>query len=248
MDGIFTLKAPKNATMVISYVGMETQEITIDDRTFYRVILLEDVELLQEVVVTGYQTIPRERATGAYAILGEEELTSKINANLLDQIEGMVPGLLLNGDNFLIRGVTTINGVSEPLIIVDGMPYEGDISLLSPSNITNVTVLKDAAASSIYGARAANGCLLYTSPQGGVLHLFRDILRVDRLRAAHVQDGLLIFRLLGERAALLNHEEVRHQQVYSVGIAVAVRQLLPPFLQQGTHLPLACLLYTSRCV
>lgn len=166
MDGIFTLKAPKNATMVISYVGMETQEITIDDRTFYRVILLEDVELLQEVVVTGYQTIPRERATGAYAILGEEELISKINANLLDQIEGMVPGLLLNGDNFLIRGVTTINGVSEPLIIVDGMPYEGDISLLSPSNITNVTVLKDAAASSIYGGKGSKWRYRYSDAAG----------------------------------------------------------------------------------
>jgi TonB-linked SusC/RagA family outer membrane protein len=177
MDGIFTLKAPKNATMVISYVGMETQEITIDDRTFYRVILLEDVELLQEVVVTGYQTIPRERATGAYAILSEEDLTSKINANILDQIEGMVPGLLLNGDNFLIRGVTTINGVSEPLIIVDGMPYEGDISLLSPSNITNVTVLKDAAASSIYGARAANGVIVIQTQQGtkdGKIHVHYD--------------------------------------------------------------------------
>ncbi|MDE5960661.1 MAG: TonB-dependent receptor plug domain-containing protein, partial [Duncaniella sp.] len=125
-----------------------------------------------EVVVTGYQNIKRESATGSYQVLTSDDLDKRSTTDLASRLEGAVPGLVMDPkknstdeDAFTIRGVGTFQAKSSPLIVVDGLPIEGGISTVNPYDIENITVLKDAAAASIYGARASNGVIVITTKQ-----------------------------------------------------------------------------------
>ena len=189
IDGNFMIKIPSDTvTFVFSFVGMKKQEISVTDKEFIEVVLEEDREALADVVVTGYQTIAKERATGAYSIVDEETLKKKPTSNLAQALVGLVPGLTVvsapvDGQvRFAIRGQGTISQVSmgnanfkpdnDPLIVVDGFPISGyrldsdPFSTINPNDVESVTVLKDAAATSIYGARAANGVIVITTKKG----------------------------------------------------------------------------------
>ena len=173
-NGAFRLNIPPamtNGTLVFSFVGMKEQEVAVkfgENTAPVNIIMREDTELLEEVVVTGYQTISKERATGSFAMVNEDDLKAKVANSILPQLEGKVPGLIIGSTGEMaIRGQSTIQGVTEPLIVVDGMPYEGLLSDLNPALIQDVTVLKDAAAASIYGARAANGVVVVRTISGG---------------------------------------------------------------------------------
>ena len=169
MDGKFSLQVEKGATIVVSLIGYANKEVQINERKAkYTVSLEPETHLLDEVIVTGYQTISKERATGSFAVVTPKDMESKLQTNILDRMEGMVAGMVMpsNKSNPTIRGISTLNGTQTPLYVVDGVPYEGSLDVINPADIVNVTVLKDATAASIYGARSANGVIVITTRQG----------------------------------------------------------------------------------
>ena len=183
IDGNFRLVLPKqeSMTLVFSFIGMKTQEVIVTDEKPLNIVMQEDVKQMDEVVVTGYQTISKERATGAYAIVDAKILETKPVTNLSEALNGLVPGLAVqsssvDGDmRFIIRGQGTLQDNQsdrDPLIVVDGFPisdYSNNndpFSTINPNDVESVTVLKDAAATSIYGARAANGVIVITTKKG----------------------------------------------------------------------------------
>ena len=168
MDGAFTLSVPSSAkTLVISFVGMKTQELPVVADKPMRVVLESASEQMDEVVVTGVQTIEKGRATGSFALINQEDMKAVYSMSLSEKLEGQVPGLYLDKNNeMIIRGVSTLNANTKPLIVVDGFPMESSELNLNPNDIEQVTVLKDAASASIWGIRAANGVVVVTTKRG----------------------------------------------------------------------------------
>jgi len=124
-------------------------------------------------VQTGYQSIPRERSTGSFSVLDNELVNRRVSSNILDRLEGVTPGVIFNKNNaeekINIRGRSTlgvINNQANPLIVLDNFPYEGELNSINPNDIENITVLKDAAAASIWGSRSANGVIVITTKKG----------------------------------------------------------------------------------
>ena len=132
-----------------------------------RVVLESASEQMDEVVVTGVQTIEKGRATGSFALINQEDMKAVYSMSLSEKLEGQVPGLYLDKNNeMIIRGVSTLNANTKPLIVVDGFPMESSELNLNPNDIEQVTVLKDAASASIWGIRAANGVVVVTTKRG----------------------------------------------------------------------------------
>lgn len=163
----------ENAELVFSSIGYVTQEVSVNGRKAINVQMKVALMLQQEIVIasTGYQNIPKERATGSFSFIRSKDIQKRTSNQLLDRLEGQTSGLLVNTgqpdrsltqnrDNFMIRGVSTINSEKKPLIVVDGFPTELDLVNIDPESIENITVLKDAAAASIWGVRSANGVLV----------------------------------------------------------------------------------------
>lgn len=158
----------KQETLVFSFLGFEARVVEIAGRTAIDVTMLETALGLDEVVVTGYQTISKERATGSFAIVNEEVIDSKISTDFTSRLEGMVAGLQVDRDgNMTIRGISTLNASTKPLVVVDGFPVESDNMTINPNDIKSVNVLKDAAAASIWGVRASNGVVVIITKSGG---------------------------------------------------------------------------------
>lgn len=176
LDGNFTITVSSlQATLVVSYVGMETQEVKLDGRDKIEVQLKDAANVLNEVVVVGYGTQKKINATGAVKTIDSEVLESRPLSNAVQGLQGAVAGLNITNDaggapgegmNINIRGVGSIGdgSNSSPLVLIDGM--EGDLSSINPNDIESVSVLKDAAASSIYGSRAPFGVVLVTTRSG----------------------------------------------------------------------------------
>lgn len=166
-DGSFEMTGvDEQAILIISFIGYENREIRANT-DLGSVQLSPVTSKLEEVMIsTGYQTLPKERATGSFSVVPKEVLTSRLETNLLTRIEGSVPGLFMKNGSVNIRGVSTLYGSQDPLFVVDGFPYEGSINYLNPADVVNITVLKDAAAASIYGSRAANGVIVITTRKG----------------------------------------------------------------------------------
>jgi TonB-linked SusC/RagA family outer membrane protein len=172
-DGKFNLNvANANAILVVSYIGYATEEIAVNGQNEINISLKDDAAALEEVVVVGYGTVKRETLSGAVATLQSEELADLPLTSTLSGIQGRIPGAVVTrsngrpgaeGYNIQIRGATTVNGNSNPLIIIDGIA--GSMTDLNPNDIETYTVLKDASAA-IYGARASNGVILITTKKG----------------------------------------------------------------------------------
>ena len=163
-----------NATLIISYIGYKTQEVKAAANKSINIILKEDTEMLNEVVVVGFGTQKKINLTGSVGIASAKELEARPVASATQALQGMIPGLDITTNtgaldqnmNISIRGVGTIGEGSSgsPLILIDGM--EGDINTINPQDIATISVLKDAAASSIYGSRAPFGVILITTKNG----------------------------------------------------------------------------------
>lgn len=176
IDGNFTLSVKPNATLIISYIGYQMQEVQVVAGKTINVILKEDAEMLDEVVVVGFGTQKKVNLTGSVGIATAKELESRPVASATQALQGLVPGLKITTSNgaldqnmdISIRGTGTIGDASSgaPLILIDGM--EGDLHTINPQDIENISVLKDAAASSIYGSRAPFGVILVTTKKGKV--------------------------------------------------------------------------------
>ncbi len=167
VSGKFAIKAHLNDTLIFSYIGYQQKEIVVKNEKELTVKLEQKIQLLEEVVVTGYQVLPRERSTGAFATVKSKDLDKQIgSADLNQKLQGgLIPGLLLSGENneITIRGKSTLYAETSPLIVVDGYAIEGSISTINPNDIKSINVLRDAAAASIWGVRASNGVIVITT-------------------------------------------------------------------------------------
>ena len=153
---------------------MQPVKMKLDRANSYlKIVMKPATNMMDEVVVTGFQNIKRESATGAFQVITSDDLDKRSTTSLASRLEGSVPGVVMDPksnskdeDAFTIRGVGTFEAKSSPLVVVDGLPIEGGMSTVNPYDIENITILKDAAASAIYGARAANGVILITTKKG----------------------------------------------------------------------------------
>ena len=173
IEGNFALTASPDDTLVFSFIGYEVREVPLEGRTEINIELMEDIGMLGEleIVSTGYQQLPRERATGSFVQLDKEVINRSVSTNIIDRMEGVTSGLIFNrngpvGDELSIRGRSTLFANSQPMIVVDNFPYDGDISNINPNDVESITILKDAAAASIWGARAGNGVIVITTKKG----------------------------------------------------------------------------------
>lgn len=171
-DGHYTIDADKNATLVISYVGMANQEEKIGNRSQINFVLKDDANDLNEVVVIGYGQVKKGDLTSSISAIKGDKLEKLSTGNVMNALQGQVNGVQISGagdpgasPRVIIRGVTTVNG-SDPLYVVDGMPVGTNINFLNQNDIESMQVLKDASASAIYGTRASNGVILITTKKG----------------------------------------------------------------------------------
>ena len=176
-NGQFALRSPeRSGTLLVNYLGHQTIEEKFDEGNAgsFRFVLIPIENILEEVAVsTGYQTIPKERATGSFVHIDNELLNRSISTNILERLDGITSGLTFNnqdrlrGTQIQIRGLSGLqNSQLTPLIVVDNFPYEGNIENINPNDVESITVLKDAAAASIWGARAGNGVIVITTKKG----------------------------------------------------------------------------------
>ncbi|WP_239446150.1 TonB-dependent receptor [Parabacteroides sp. An277] len=175
MDGKFIIdNVPVGSILEISYVGMETQSIRWDGQSSVNVMLKDEAQDLDEVVVVAYGTTKKSSFTGSASVVKSDQLGKISGTGFAEALQGMSAGVNVTnnegnpgGDTRIqIRGIASMSGQSSPLIIVDGMPYDGSLNTIAPSDIESMTVLKDAAAASLYGSRAANGVLVITTQKG----------------------------------------------------------------------------------
>ena len=174
IDGNFSLDVTDSSVLIFSYIGYISQEMPVKGQTVFNITLKEDTQTLDEVVVVGFGTQKKVNLTGSVGLASAKELESRPVTNATQALQGLVPGLQIStntgeldkGMNINIRGTGTIGEGSSgsPLVLIDGM--EGDINMVNPQDIENVSVLKDAAASSIYGSRAPFGVILVTTKKG----------------------------------------------------------------------------------
>ncbi|WP_446786595.1 TonB-dependent receptor [Macellibacteroides fermentans] len=173
MDGNFTLEVPQNATLTISYIGYQPKQVAVKNAEHLRVELLEDSQALDEVVVVGYGVQKKVNLTGSVSSVKGDELSLRPVANATQSLQGLVPGLTVNNSSsgrpgaessLTLRGQGNLSNTANPYILVDGV--EMNLSDVNPNDIENISVLKDAAASAIYGARAAYGVILVTTKKG----------------------------------------------------------------------------------
>ena len=172
LDGHYTINADKNATLVISYVGMANQEEKVGNRSQINFVLKDDANDLNEVVVIGYGQVKKGDLTSSISAIKGDKLEKLSTGNVMNALQGQVNGVQISGaggpgasPRVIIRGVTTVNG-SDPLYVVDGMPVGTNINFLNQNDIESMQVLKDASASAIYGTRASNGVILITTKKG----------------------------------------------------------------------------------
>ena len=173
IDGNFSLSVPTNATLVFSYVGMTTQEIAVKGQQTINVVLSDDAQALEEVVVIGYGSVKKKDLTGSVATVNSETLAAVPVASATEALQGKMAGVQITTTEgspdaemkIRVRGGGSITGDNTPLFIVDGFPVEY-ISDIPASDIEDMTVLKVATSTAIYGSRGANGVILFTTKSG----------------------------------------------------------------------------------
>ncbi|ADY37392.1 TonB-dependent receptor plug [Phocaeicola salanitronis DSM 18170] len=159
-------------TLVISFIGLQTQEVKI--QPVVKVVLKSDAEVLDEVMVVAYGTAKKSSFTGSASVVGGDKIESRPITNVTKALEGQTTGVLTTSGSgqpgesasIVIRGYGSINASQDPLYVVDGVPYDGTLSSINPSDIESMTILKDASAGALYGARGANGVVMITTKQG----------------------------------------------------------------------------------
>lgn len=174
LDGEFSLNVSENATLQVSYIGYLIQETAVNNRTNLKLVLKEDTQNLDEVVVVGYGTQKKVNLTGSVSVVDGQDLAERPVANITQSLQGLVPGLNVGMTkqggtpgaslNLNIRGKGNLSDSDKPYVLVDGM--EQDLNSINPNDIESISILKDAAAASIYGARAAYGVILITTKKG----------------------------------------------------------------------------------
>lgn len=173
-DGAFAINVPANASLQISYIGHVTQIVKVEGQNKIDVTLVENAQALEEVVVVAFGKMKKEAFTGSAGVMKADALEKTQVTNAAQALAGRVAGVQINNSSsqmgskpsLTIRGLGSISSETEPLFVVDGAPYDGDISLINPADIESMTVLKDAASNALYGARGANGVVMITTKKG----------------------------------------------------------------------------------
>lgn len=181
LDGKFQLSTSDTAGILkISFIGYQTEYINFSPRehsTFYIYLHANATQLNEVVVSTGYQTLPKERATGSFVQVDSSLVNRRVSTDILSRLEGVVPGLLFNRNtnasstgisDISIRGHSTLFSNDQPLVILDNFPYDGNLNNINPNDVASITLLKDAAAASIWGVRSGNGVIVITTKKGQV--------------------------------------------------------------------------------
>ena len=186
VDGNFKLSATAGSKLVVSYIGMNSKTVTAAPNM--KITLDPEDKKLDEVVVVAYGTAKRQSLTGSVAVVDSKKISDRINTSVTGALEGSAPGVQVNNSygepgqapKIHIRGVgTLVNGADQPLYIVDGTPYEGNIAELNPNDIESMSVLKDASSAALYGNRAANGVILITTKKAKYASKPNITLKVD---------------------------------------------------------------------
>ena len=173
IDGNFDLSVPSNATLQVSYIGYNTQDVPVGNKSFLNITLKEDTETLDEVVVVGYGSQKKVNVIGSIASVDSKALESRAVPDVSNMLTGQMSGVTITQESgnpgqdagtIRIRGVGSFGATPSPLVLVDGLP--GSLSDLTPADIDNISVLKDASSAAIYGSRAANGVILVTTKKG----------------------------------------------------------------------------------
>ncbi|WP_297091607.1 TonB-dependent receptor [uncultured Draconibacterium sp.] len=174
LDGNFTFTAPVNEILVFSFVGMKRQDVPITDASVYNVALDPDIIGVDEVMVVAYGTAKKESFTGSAGVVDNEVLRNRPVADISKALEGQVAGVQTTsgtgqpgeGAEIIIRGFGSINSSNNPLYVVDGVPFDGNLNSINPGDIESMTILKDASAGALYGSRGANGVVVITTKKG----------------------------------------------------------------------------------
>lgn len=182
IDGNYTLKAPANGTLTFSYIGYETQSVPVNGQSTINVVLKENTVMLDAVVAIGYGTVKKSDATGSVAVIKPDDIEAGLAVSTQDLLVGASSGVVVttNGGNptgsgtIRIRGGSSLSANNNPLIVIDGVPMtdQGNaggtnaLTMINPQDIENMTILKDASATAIYGSRASNGVIIVTTKKG----------------------------------------------------------------------------------
>ena len=173
VDGNYRMQIPGESTLIFSYVGYKTQEVLVGNQSVIDVMLEADISSLDEIVVVGYGTVKKKDLTGAVGQIDASQIAHQSPNSVTDVLRANVPGLNVGFNNspkgvseMEVRGKTTLNAGAEPLIVLDGTIFNGDLSDINPQDIDKVDVMKDASSAAIYGARGSNGVILITTKRG----------------------------------------------------------------------------------
>lgn len=228
-------------TLTISCIGYQTQKVTVNNASaFLDIVLTEDSSQLGDVSInTGYQKLRPNEVNGSYVVIDNKTLNRQTGLNILDRLNGVTSSLLVsvgkqnpnpqNGTGITIRGLSTINGPLDPLIVVDNFIYAGSISNINPNDVESVTVLKDAAATSIWGARAGNGVIVITTKKGR----FSQKTKIDFSSDVILSDKPdLFYQPAISSSDYIDYEQFLYSQgFYNSLLANAARPAVPPAVQ-----------------
>lgn len=172
--GEFEINAPSNAKLIFSFVGFEAQEVALNGRASVEVVLVRSISSLEDVVVVGYGTQKKSDITGSVASIPQDKLDMVPNINIAQAVQGAVPGVIVNTtsagasseQSIMIRGRNSIAASNDPLIVLDGIPYSGNLGDINVTDIKSIEILKDASSAAIYGSRASSGVILVTTKNG----------------------------------------------------------------------------------
>ena len=182
IDGNFKLNVPKNATLVVSYVGYTTQAVAVDGRTSITITMKENSEVLDEVVVVGYGQMKRSDMTGSVASVSDAAIKKSVPTSIDQVLQGRAAGVQIQANSgtpgasssIRIRGINSLNATNQPIFVIDGVVIDSatddesanPLSAINPSDIVSMDILKDASATAIYGSRASNGVIMITTKRG----------------------------------------------------------------------------------
>ena len=170
--GFYEIAASADANLVFSYLGLQSQTVAVAGRTTVDVVLAADSEQIEEVIVQAFGTAKKEAFTGSAKVVKSDDILKSSTTNALSSLDGKVSGVQMRSasgqpgagaPSIIIRGFSSINAGVSPLIVLDGMPFDGSIGDINPADIESMTVLKDAASNALYGARGANGVIMVTT-------------------------------------------------------------------------------------
>lgn len=163
LDGNYSIQAKEGDLLSFTMIGMLPADILVGKKSSIDLEMQSDLIALESVVVTGYQDIQKEKVTGAISTISSKKIEERYTPNIMNNLEGRVAGLTTYGGKTTIRGTSSLYAETSPLLVVDGLPIEGSIEDLNPYDIESINILKDAAATAIYGARASNGIIVITT-------------------------------------------------------------------------------------